>query len=87
MDFATILGLLSGTGLILGAMFLQSTSSDISMLKFWSTSSMLIVLGGTLTATSVAFRLKEVWRILLIIKYAFTNDSLTTIAPILSAEK
>ena len=71
MDLATIIGLISGTALILFSMFLEATKSSISMLKFWSPSSIMIVLGGTLAATSVAFRLGEVARVLSIIKYAF----------------
>ena len=73
MDFATILGLISGTGLILFAMFLEAARGGISMLKFWNPSSMMIVLGGTLAATAVAFRLKEVGRVFSIIRYAFTK--------------
>ena len=56
MDLATILGLIIGTSFVTFAMFLEASSSGISMLKFWSASSIMIVLGGTLAATAVAFR-------------------------------
>ena len=73
MDLATILGLIIGTGFVLFSMFLDASAGGISMLKFWNTSSMMIVLGGTIAATAVAFRLNEVTRVLGIIKFAFTK--------------
>ena len=73
MDLATILGLVIGTALVLASMFIEASSGGISMLKFWSASSMMIVLGGTVAATAVAFRLNEVTRVLGIIKFAFTK--------------
>ena len=73
MDLATILGLVIGTSLILVSMFLEASSGGISMLKFWSASSIMIVLGGTLAATAVAFRLDEVKRVFMIIKFAFSK--------------
>ena len=73
MDLATILGLIIGTGLVLASMFLEASSGGISMLKFWSPSAMMIVLGGTVAATAVAFRMNEVTRVLGIIKFAFTK--------------
>ena len=73
MDLATILGLVIGTSLILVSMFLEASSGGISMLKFWSASSIMIVLGGTLAATAVAFRLNEVKRVFMIIKFAFSK--------------
>ena len=71
MDIATIFGLISGTALIVFSMFLEASKGGISMLKFWSPSSIMIVLGGTIAATSVAFRLHEVRRVLVITKFAF----------------
>ena len=73
MDLATILGLIIGTGLVLASMFIEASAGGISMLKFLSASSMMIVLGGTVAATAVAFRLNEVTRVLGIIKFAFTK--------------
>ena len=73
MDIATIFGLISGTALIVFSMFLEASKGGISMLKFWSPSSIMIVLGGTLAATSVAFRLHEVRRVVVITKFAFTK--------------
>lgn len=73
MDLATILGLIIGTALVLASMFIEASSGGISMLKFWSASSLMIVLGGTVAATAVAFRMNEVTRVLGIIKFAFTK--------------
>ena len=73
MDFATIIGLFMGTGLILVSMFIEGSKGGIPITEFWSSSSMLIVLGGTLAATAVAFRMNEVGRVLLLIKFAFTK--------------
>ena len=73
MDLATILGLIIGTSLIFVSMFLEASSGGISMLKFWSPSSVMIVLGGTLAATAIAFRLNEVKRVFMIMKFAFTK--------------
>ena len=73
MDLATILGLVIGTALVLASMFIEASAGGISMLKFWSTSSMMIVLGGTVAATAVAFRLNEVLRVLACLLY--TSDS------------
>ena len=71
MDLATIFGLLIGTGLIIASMFIEGAKGGIPITEFWSTSSMLIVLGGTFAATSVAFRLNEVLRVFALIKFAF----------------
>jgi chemotaxis protein MotA len=75
MDFATIIGLILGTALIILSMFMEAAKGSVSMLQFWSPSSIMIVLGGTLAATAVAFRLNEVKRVLFIVKYAFTKPT------------
>ena len=73
MDLATIFGLITGTGLIIASMIIEGSKGGIPITEFWSTSSMLSVLGGTIAATSVAFRMNEVTRVLLLIKFAFTK--------------
>ena len=59
MDIATIIGLVLGIGLIGGSMLFTSLNYGLSMGNFWSLESMMIVLGGTLSATAIAFRLNE----------------------------
>ena len=73
MDIATIFGLITGTGLIIGAMLVEASGGQVPLTKFWNASSMMIVLGGTLAATAVAFRLNEVLRVFSLIKYALTK--------------
>ena len=63
MDIATIFGLITGTALILTAMIIEASGGQANLTDFWNPSSMMIVLGGTLAATAVAFRLKEVLRV------------------------
>jgi len=69
MDLATIMGLITGTGLIIGAMMIEAAGGQASLTEFWNPSSMMIVLGGTLAATAVGFRLKEVVRVFSLIKF------------------
>ena len=53
-DFATMLGLLSGFGLIAAAIFLGGSPSS-----FINVPSVLIVVGGTLAVTTICFSLRE----------------------------
>ena len=73
MDLATILGLLTGTGLIITAMIIEAAGGQASLTQFWNPSSMMIVLGGTLAATAVAFRLKEVVRVFALIRFVLSK--------------
>lgn len=76
MDLATILGLFTGLGLIVSAVFVQSSGNDaLGLVDFYDTASLLIVLGGTLAATAVAFRLAEVKRVIFLIKLVFQKPN------------
>ena len=75
MDIATIVGLFLGVGLIGGSMFLAALSYDLSMSNFWNLESMMIVLGGTLSATAIAFRLNEVKRVFGLIGFVFKKPA------------
>ena len=76
MDLATILGLFTGLGLIFGAVFVSAGNNpNLGMSDFYSISSLLIVLGGTLAATAVAFRLTEVKRVIFLIKLVFQKPN------------
>ena len=57
MDFATILGLLIGFGLIITAMVLGGSPT-----AFVDTPSIMIVLGGTFTVTMISFKFREMAR-------------------------
>ena len=73
MDIATIIGLMTGVALIIGAMLLQAAFEVSQLWKFWSPSSMMIVLGGTMAATAVGFRLKEILRVFSLLKFVVTK--------------
>lgn len=71
MDFATLIGVLLGVGLIGGAIMLQATATATSSLIFVDVISIMIVLGGTLAATAISFPLKEVLRLITILRAVF----------------
>ena len=73
--YATIVGLILGVGLIGGSMFLAAFSYDLSMSNFWNLESMMIVLGGTLSATAIAFRLNDVKNVFGLIKFVFKKPT------------
>ena len=56
-------------------MFLAALSYDLSMSNFWNLESMMIVLGGTLSATAIAFRLNEVKRVFGLIGFVFKKPA------------
>ncbi len=71
MDFATILGVLIGVGLVGGAIVIQGNETSTEITIFADVASIMIVLGGTLAATAIAFPLKEVLRLLTIMGAVF----------------
>jgi chemotaxis protein MotA len=75
MDIATIVGLILGIVLIGGSMFLAGLSSGLSIINFWNLESLMVVLGGTLSATAIAFRLNEVKRVFGLIKFVFIKPA------------
>lgn len=68
MDIATILGIVVGMIFIIGGIL-----ADGSVLDFWNLASILIVLGGTVASTLVAYPLKNVLEAVKIARKAFTN--------------
>ena len=71
MDFATVIGILVGAGLVIYAIVSQGFSQGTNPLVFVNLNSFMIVLGGTIAATAIAFPLKEVLRIMTIIGAVF----------------
>ena len=71
MDLATIIGVISGIVLIV-------VSIEISgdLINFWSFSSILIVLGGTIAATLINFPLNKVIGTFKVARIAFQNQTL-----------
>jgi chemotaxis protein MotA len=70
MDIATIVGILSGMGLIV-----VSIASKGSLGLFIDIASILIVLGGTIAATLINYPLKDVLSVMGVVKNAFLHKS------------
>ena len=70
MDFATIIGLISGFGLISAAIFLGGDPAS-----FLNPPSVLIVIGGTLAVTTMCFSLSEMAKSLKVIARTFIYRS------------
>jgi chemotaxis protein MotA len=66
MDIATIIGILLGTGLVIGAI-----ASKTSLATFIDPASVAIVVGGTSAAALIAFPLGQVIKVLKVVKKAF----------------
>ena len=77
MNLGTIIGLLLGLGLLGLAVFLGANEADVPILKLWHTVSLLIVLGGSLSATAIAFKMKDVLHLFGLLKMIFKDDNFT----------
>jgi len=69
MDLATLIGIIAGIGLVFFSIFNGSGAST-----FLEINSILIVLGGTLSATFINFKIKDVLGVFGVIKNAFANQ-------------
>ena len=69
MDRASVLGIVSGFILLLWGM---SNGGDLRM--FWDFASVLITVGGTLTATLISYRLSTFLEVMSIAKNAFVSQ-------------
>ncbi|MBU5254761.1 motility protein A [Tissierella praeacuta] len=70
MDIATILGLFLGIGFTIWGILQSGSLSD-----YWDFPSVIIVLGGTVAATFLAYPLKEISKIGKVLQKAFTHKS------------
>ncbi|MDK2822104.1 MAG: chemotaxis protein MotA [Clostridia bacterium] len=70
MDLATIIGIIFGMVLLIGSILIEGNLS-----AFWSISSLMIVLGGTLAATLINFPLSQVIGTMKVLRIAFRNHS------------
>ena len=68
MDFATIIGLVSGVVLISAAI-----AADGSLAGFLDVSSIMVTLGGTIAATFVNHSLSDISRVIAMLRIAFTE--------------
>ncbi len=71
MDRASIIGIVSGFALLIWAM-----ANGGSLAMFWDFESVLITIGGTLTATLISYHLTTFLEVLKIAKNAFTSKHL-----------
>ena len=79
MNLATIIGFVLGLGLISYASYAAAADAGLSIMKLWSGISLLIVVGGALAATAIAFKLSArkycFWSLLFMISVFFSlND-------------
>jgi chemotaxis protein MotA len=70
MDHSTIIGVISGVVLIVLAIITEG-----SLLTFWSLSSLLLVVGGVVSATLINYPLKQVLDVIKVVKIAFKNNT------------
>ncbi len=70
MDFATIIGIFSGIGLVIWAI-----TSNSGLDIFINIPSLAVVFGGTIAATFIAYPLNEVFRVLSILSKVFLTKS------------
>jgi chemotaxis protein MotA len=69
MDFLTVLGIICGLGLVLGAI-----ATGGSLTVFWSLESLMIVVGGSFSALLVKFQMDQIRMVFNITKHAFTTE-------------
>ena len=69
MDIATIVGLVAGIGLVVTTILVGGNPS-----VFWSPASIVIVVGGTLSATLLNYPLSDVLRVFNTVKNAFVHQ-------------
>lgn len=70
MDLATIIGVIAGVGLIFLSIFNGGGAGS-----FLDINSILIVFGGTFSATFINFQIKDVIGVFSVIKHAFRNQA------------
>ena len=74
MNLGTLIGLLLGTALIGTAAFLGASDSNQPISNLAELNSFLIVVGGSIAATAIAFKMKDVFRLFGLLKMIFKDD-------------
>jgi len=77
MNLGTLVGLVVGTLLIGMGMYLSASAAGISMMGYLDVVSLLIVLGGSISATAIAFKLSDVLSIFKSLGRLFKDDNFT----------
>jgi len=73
MDIASILGIILGIILVVGAMVQQAGGAFGDLAAFVSPASLMIVLGGTIAATAIAFRVNEIFRVFTLVRFVLSK--------------
>ena len=73
MDFASLFGLILGIVLVVGAMVQQAGGAIGDLAAFVSPASLMIVLGGTIAATAIGFRLSEILRVFTLVRFVISK--------------
>ena len=73
MDFASVIGIILGVVLVVGAMVMQAGGAFGDLVAFASLESLMIVLGGTIAATAIAFRVTEIARVFTLVRYVVSK--------------
>ena len=77
MNLATLIGLVLGFVLIGYASFLSASQAGLGLGALWDLVSLLVVVGGALAATAIAFKLSEVMSIIKSMGRIFADDEYT----------
>jgi chemotaxis protein MotA len=77
MNLATLIGLVLGIVLIGYASALSAAGAGLGLGALWDLVSLLIVVGGALAATAIAFKLSEVLSLIKSMKMIFADDPFT----------
>jgi chemotaxis protein MotA len=76
MNRSTLIGALVGFVVLTIAIFLQTRTAGISIFVFWNFLSLLIVLGGVIAATFIAYPFADVLSVMKGFRLAMTRDEL-----------
>lgn len=77
MNFGTIIGLILGMSLMGLASYLGASNAGVPIGSLWDGTSVLIVFGGSLAATAIAFKMSQVVHIFKLLKMIFQDDNFT----------
>ncbi|MCH8294305.1 MotA/TolQ/ExbB proton channel family protein [Candidatus Poribacteria bacterium] len=86
MNLSTFIGALVGFIGLGAAIFLQTEAAGISIYVFWNLLSLLIVLGGVIAATFIAYPFRDVLSVMKGLRLAITRDELPVAAYIQEIE-
>ena len=79
MNLGTLIGLILGIGLIGTAAFMSASETGVPLTELYDTISLLIVVGGSIAATAIAFKMKDVIRLFGLLKIFLVNSILLNI--------